>query len=224
MKYSDVWPMGRGDPIDGTGLSERRRPMGTGMRKLRIIGLCVLFLLAFYAVGITMFLIGRRMAGPGVSQITVSTAVQEIPVFRVESFQVSSSQFSRLSEEKDWWRGGGTYTMIYTFDAVVVFGVDDPGSVEVSREDDVITVKLDSVGVSVLHSYVKNQRFLGGSQTSVFGPQTITFDVLFNTLISDAESAALIATTEENMERALLSFMEGYERICGALGLTVVWE
>jgi len=113
--------------------------------------------------------------------------------------------------------------MFYTFDATVVFGVTDPTGVSVERDGDVVRVKVDTVRVSVIHAYVKDQRFEGGSQTSILGPQTISFGVLFDGFMRDAEDAALTAMTEANWEEALLSFKASYDEMCRAVGLTVEW-
>jgi hypothetical protein len=121
-----------------------------------------------------------------------------------------------------WGLVYGEAVMYYTYDAVVTLGIKDPSIIKLSRQDDVISIDVDSIVIDVLDTKIENRQLVGVDNSNWMVTKTISIETIFDSDSENKVAAEEFALLEENKKAALDNFVSNYTMLCKQLDLEVI--
>jgi hypothetical protein len=182
--------------------------------------------LVLVALGLAVYL-GALLVNMGRETVHKENYVAEtekIPAFEVATYKIKSKSLGKLSEDKQGMGlTYGTATLMYTYDAWVTLGIKDPSAIDITRSGNELFIKASTLEVEVLDSKTENYKMVGFDTSNLLVSKSVQIENLFGTQADDKGRAEALAIAQENMSAAKTNFMDNYENLCAAVGLSVTW-
>ena len=154
---------------------------------------------------------------------TLSEMITEM--FQVVSLEVYTRNQRLLEVVPRGILNPGTITVVLEFDSVVQFGVANPETIKMRRNDHILYVDASSIQIEVLDSIIRNMEQVNSfySNPLIRYTQTVIAQILDEQKALEEVMKEQMGT-ELNLGVARRSFMNSFEAFCLGMGLSVVWE
>jgi uncharacterized protein (UPF0147 family) len=154
---------------------------------------------------------------------TLSELITEM--FQIVSLEVSTRNTRVLEVEPGGFLNRGTITVVLEFDSTVSFGVPNPETIKIRRDEHILYVDASSINVEVLDSVVRNTEQMSTIRSNLLLRYTsaVTDQILAEITALEKTMAEQIGN-ELNLGVARRSFMNSFQAFCLGMGLSVVWE
>jgi hypothetical protein len=171
--------------------------------------------------------IEKRDAEEQLSQQEDLTMLSELitEMFQIVSLEIYTRNQRLLEVVPRGFLNPGTITVVLEFDSVVKFGVANPETIIIRRNDHILYVDASSIQIEVLDSIIRNTEQVNSfySNPIIRYTQAVIAQILEEITALEKAMAEQMGT-ELNLGVAKRSFMTSFEAFCLGMGLSVVWE
>jgi len=198
---------------------------------LMIIVVVVLINVAQSVMGFDLIETLKDLFGGTILRSVRTTVGQEFvtPKFEIVSLEIFYPQNLAVIEadKLEWWRLNiGTVFIFIEYDSYIRLGVRNPDLIRTERIGDTVYVDESTINIELLDAKLNNYQHI---RTFKSNPLVISNDEAKYVLqaINEMERELITKIVENgqtNFEFAKRNFKENYEKLCGAIGLSVVWR